>query len=81
MELELLVKHCGFTPMDAVVAATLNGAKACGLEEQIGTIQKGKLADMIIVDGNPLKDIKILQDKGKIGIVIKEGRIEVIKPS
>ena len=81
MELELLVKHCSFTTMDAIVSATLNGAKACGLEEQIGTIQKGKLADMIIVDGNPLKDIKILQDKSKIGVVIKEGRIEVNRSS
>lgn len=77
MELELLVKHCGFEPADAIVAATQNGAKACGLEDRIGTLEKGKLADIIVVDGNPLKDIKVLQDKNKIKIVMKEGKIEV----
>lgn len=77
MELELLIKHCGFKPMDAIVAATQNGAKACGLEKETGTITKGKLADMIVVDGDPLKDIKVLQKKDKIKMVVKEGKIEV----
>ncbi len=77
MELELLVKYCGFKPMDAIIAATRNGAKACGLENEIGTIEKGKLADILLVDGDPLKDIKVLQDKSKIKMVMKEGKIEV----
>lgn len=77
MELELLIKHCGFTPMDAIVAATQNGAKACGLEKETGTIEAGKLADIIMVDGNPLKNIRILQDKDKIKMVMKEGKIEI----
>lgn len=77
LELELLVKNCGFTPMDAIVSATLNGAKACGLEDKIGTIEEGKLADIIIVDGDPLEDIKILQDTERIKMVLKEGNVEV----
>ena len=63
--------------MDAIISATRNGAKACGLENEIGTIEKGKLADILTVDGDPLKDIKVLQDKHKIKMVMKEGKIEV----
>lgn len=76
-ELELLVKYCGFKPMDAIVSATFNGAKACCLEDKIGSIEEGKLADIIIVDGDPLKDIKILRNLDRIKMVIKEGKIEV----
>jgi len=77
LELELLVKYCGFKPMDAIVSATLNGAKACCLEDRLGTIEEGKLADILIVDGDPLKDISILQNVDRIRMVIKEGVIEV----
>jgi imidazolonepropionase-like amidohydrolase len=75
LELELLVKLCGFSPMEAIVSSTLNGAKACGLENQLGSIQKGKLADIIIVDGDPLTNVAVLQDQQRIRMVIFEGRI------
>jgi len=77
VELELLVKHCDFTPMDAIVAATRYGAMACFMEKETGTIEAGKLADIIVVDGNPLDDIGILQDQEKIQVVLLEGRIEI----
>jgi imidazolonepropionase-like amidohydrolase len=76
-ELELLVTYCGFSPMDALVAATRNGAKACGLEDTVGTIEVGKLADMLVVEGDPLSDIAVLQDVQRITTVIKEGQIVV----
>lgn len=75
MELELLVKYCGFTPMDALVSATRNGARACGLEAEIGTLEKGKSADLVLLKGDPLKDISILQNRSTIKLVLKEGFI------
>jgi len=77
VELELLVKYAGFTPMEAIVAATRNGAIACFIGDKTGTIEVGKFADILVVDGDPLADIKILQDTNRIKLVILEGKIEV----
>jgi imidazolonepropionase-like amidohydrolase len=77
IELELLVKHCDFTPMDAILATTKNGAMACFMEDKTGTIEPGKFADIIIVDGNPLADIKILQNVERLKMVMLEGKIEI----
>jgi len=75
-ELEMLVKYCDYSPMDAIVAATGNGARACFMSDSTGTIELGKYADIIIVAGNPLEDITILQDNEKIATVMLEGKIE-----
>jgi len=72
-ELELLVRE-GFTPMEAMVAATSMAARAVGRAADLGTVQAGKLADMILVEGNPLADIKVLQDLDLIRLVIQGGR-------
>jgi len=77
MELELMVTECDFTPMEAIVTATKNGAMACFMGDETGTIEPGKFADIIIIDGNPLADIKILQDLEKIKMVMLEGKIEI----
>lgn len=77
VELELLVKYADFTPMEAIVAATKNGALACFMGDKTGTIETGKLADIIVVDGDPLADIKILQDQEKIKMVIVDGQVEI----
>ncbi len=81
VELELLVKQCDFTPMEAIVAATKNGAIASFIGDKTGTIEPGKFADIIVVDGDPLTDIKILQDKKKIKMVILEGKVEIDRRS
>jgi len=76
VELELLVKYCDYSPMDAIVAATKNGAKACFMADSTGTIEPGKYADIIMVDGDPLADITLLQDSAKIVTVMLKGKIE-----
>jgi imidazolonepropionase-like amidohydrolase len=73
-ELEIYVK-LGMKPMDAILTTTRNAAQALKREKELGTIEAGKLADVIAVDGDPLKNIRCLQDKKNIKIVMKEGRI------
>lgn len=71
-EFELMVEY-GLTPMEAIVAGTRNAADNIGLLDEIGTIEAGKAADMVAVDGNPLEDISILRDAGRIEMVLKGG--------
>ncbi|PMB76171.1 MAG: amidohydrolase family protein [Candidatus Bathyarchaeota archaeon] len=66
-----MVKY-GMTPMDAIVAATKNAAECIGIEKSVGTVEKGKLADIIALQGNPLTDIEVLK---KVEFVMKEGVI------
>ena len=73
-ELQCLVE-AGMTPMQALVAATGWAAEACGLGKEVGTVQRGKFADLVVVDGDPLRDITILQEKSRIKLVMKEGKI------
>lgn len=75
-EIELMVKY-GMKEMDAIVASTKNAAEVIGWGEELGTIEEGKIADLLIVKGDPLKDIRVLRDKQAIAVVIKEGQIVV----
>lgn len=72
-DLEHFVKLVGMTPMDAIVAATKYGSQIMQMEDKIGTIEAGKLADVLVVDGNPLEDITILQDHSNLKLVLKDG--------
>jgi imidazolonepropionase-like amidohydrolase len=72
-ELTHLVKLVGFKPMDALVAATRLGAEAMRMQDRIGTLEPGKLADLIVVNGNPLQDISILEHRRNITHVMKGG--------
>ena len=60
------MREAGFHPLEVIRAATLKGAEALGADKQIGTIQIGKLADMIIIDENPLANLKVLYGTGAI---------------
>lgn len=75
LELQLLVERLGMTPAEAIAAATRNAAEALGLSHKVGTLAPSKLADVIVVDGDPLSDVKVLRDPANIVMVIKEGKI------
>ena len=71
LEMGLWVKD-GATPWQTLLAATRNGAALCGMEADLGTVETGKIADLIVVDGNPLEDIENL---GNLQLVLKNGRL------
>ena len=70
-EMEMLV-DAGIPPMKAIQAATLWGAESIGQQKDLGSIEAGKLADITVVDANPLNDITATR---KIGMVIKDGKV------
>src|SRR6266700_1933653 len=73
-ELECLV-NVGMTPMQALQAATGWAAECLGQEDELGTIAAGKLADLVVVRGDPLADIALLRDPQRVALVIKDGEI------
>lgn len=75
-EIKRLV-DAGMSPMEAIISATKIGAEALGVENKIGTLEEGKLADILLVEGNPLDDITVLLDKNNVKMIIKEGSIVV----
>lgn len=72
-DIQVFVEVIGFSPLDALVAATRHGAELMRMEDRIGTLQAGKLADLVVVNGDPLKDITLLQDRARLS-VMKGGR-------
>ena len=59
------------------MTATRNAAEALGMLDRIGTLEAGKLADVVAVDGNPVHDIRVLQQRDRIKLVMKEGDVYV----
>jgi imidazolonepropionase-like amidohydrolase len=74
-EPEILVRYGGYTPMEAIVACTRNTAFAVGLENDVGVVEAGRLADLIILKRDPLADIRVLQGGKHLAMVIKDGHI------
>jgi imidazolonepropionase-like amidohydrolase len=73
-EAEILVRCGGYTPMEAITACTRDNAFAVGLENEVGVLETGKLADIVILKQNPLADIRVLQDPANLAMVIKDGK-------
>jgi len=74
-ELELL-QEAGFNPLEVIQAATLNGAELLGLADQIGSLVPGKKADIVLVDGNPLANFKLLYGNGHPRLNRETGVVE-----
>jgi imidazolonepropionase-like amidohydrolase len=71
-ELVLMVE-AGLSAKDGIAAATAAAARVCGLEEEIGTVEVGKRADLLVVDGDPLDDVRVLTDPRRIWLVLRDG--------
>jgi imidazolonepropionase-like amidohydrolase len=72
---ELEIKTEVMSPMESLISATRTNAELFGMQDRIGTIEEGKLADLLVVEGNPLEDIAVLQDEKNLKIIMKDGRI------
>ena len=76
LELQMLVERVGMSPMEAIVAATKTGAKMILRGDELGTLQEGKLADIIVVEGNPLDDIRLMVGPEHISVVLQGGQVK-----
>ena len=72
-ELERMVSF-GMSPMQAILASTSAAARLIGIQDQVGTVEKGKLADLLLFEGNPLRRIDLLRDRSRIIGVMQAGR-------
>ena len=85
-ELAFFVDYVGFTPMETIVCATRNGARIMGRADDLGTLEPGKLADVLVVDGDVIADIAVLQDRSRLlavmqGGIVKAGRLAEVRPT
>ncbi|OPX06763.1 amidohydrolase family protein [Mycobacterium sp. AT1] len=76
-ELGLLVRFGGLTPMQAIVAGTRTSAELCGLDHELGTVEAGKIADVVVVRGDPLADVDAVGRPENILLVLKDGAVAV----
>ena len=75
-ELSFFVREVGFPPLDTLRAATKTGAEILGREKELGTLEAGKLADVLVVDGDPVGDSRILEDRSRFIAVMQGGIIK-----
>jgi len=80
-EMQVFVEELGLTELEAITTATKNGAWAMRKEDELGTIEVGKLADLLVVNGDPTTDITMLNDKSRLREVISRGeRVDLSAP-
>ena len=74
-DLQFFVDYYGYSPEGALICATRNGGLAMRGEGDLGTIREGALADLLLVNGDPLKDLSILTDQDRLSLIMKDGQI------
>ena len=79
-DLAFFVDLLGFTPMQAIVAATRMGGEIMGMADSLGLVREGFLADLLLVDGDPLADVAILQDRDRLLAIMKDGMFHKAPP-
>jgi imidazolonepropionase-like amidohydrolase len=72
-DLQYFVDLLGFTPMEAIVGATKWGGEIMGMGAELGQIRAGHLADLLVVDGDPLADLALLEDARRLAVIMKDG--------
>jgi imidazolonepropionase-like amidohydrolase len=80
-DLQLFVELYGYSPAEALVCATRYGGLAMRSEGDLGTIAEGQLADLLLVDGDPLKDIAVLTDHARLAMIMKDGACHKLDPA
>lgn len=75
-ELEFFVNYVGFTPLETLMCATKTGAEIMGRGDEFGTLEAGKLGDVLVVEGDVLKNIALLQDRSKFVAVMQAGVVK-----
>jgi imidazolonepropionase-like amidohydrolase len=73
-DLEFFVRYLGLTPMEALLSATKYGAQIMMKGDELGQVKDGYLADLLLVDGDPLADITVLQERSRLLAVMKDGQ-------
>jgi imidazolonepropionase-like amidohydrolase len=73
-DVEYFVNMIGMSPMEAIVAATKHGGEIMGMGNELGVIREGYLADLLLVDGDPLADVRMLQDRERLLAIMKDGK-------
>ena len=73
-EMEVFVKHLGLSTLEAIKCCTQYGSLALRMKDQVGTLQAGRLADLIVVDGDPSRDITVLGRRDKLRMVMLGGK-------
>ncbi|MCU0260858.1 MAG: amidohydrolase family protein [Ilumatobacteraceae bacterium] len=74
-ELEVFVEELGLSPLEAITCATRNNAMAMRMGDELGVVAVGKRADVLVVDGDPTVDVRILQDRDRLAAVVSRGRL------